>query len=149
MVFLKFLNFFAIFFEFSISRRVGTKRNDTFYILFLGIFKPILAWNEAIVVFLNFLNFLTIFLEFSITRWERNGMEWQFLFSLFLCVLQPILAWNGAKMVFFNFLNVFAIFLEFFISRRVETKRNDTFYILSFSALPTYFGLKWGHNGIF
>ena len=143
------MNFFVIFLEFSISRGVGTKRNDTFYILFLGIFKPILAWNEAIVVFLNFLNFLTIFLEFSITRWERNGMEWQFLFSLFLCVLQPILAWNGAKMVFFNFLNVFAIFLEFFISRRVETKRNDTFYILSFSALPTYFGLKWGHNSIF
>ena len=52
-------------------------------------------------------------------------------------------------MVFFNFLNVFAIFLEFSILRRVGTKRNDTIYVHSFSALPTYFGLKRGHNGIF
>ena len=151
MVFFNFWNFFAIFFEFSISRRVGTKRNGTIIIIFSlsWPFHTYFAWKKAIMVFLNFLNFFTILLEFSITRWERNGMEWQFLFSLFLCVLQPILAWNGAKMVFFNFLNVFAIFLEFSILRRVGTKRNDTFYVLSFSVLSTYFGLKRGHNGIF
>ena len=31
MVFFNFLNFFAIFMEFSISRRVGTERSDNYY----------------------------------------------------------------------------------------------------------------------
>ena len=33
MVLFNFLNFFAIFFEFSIMRQVGTERNDNFYSL--------------------------------------------------------------------------------------------------------------------
>ena len=33
VVFFSFLNFFAIFLEFSITRRAGTKRNDNFYFL--------------------------------------------------------------------------------------------------------------------
>ena len=42
-------------------------------------------------------------------------------------------------MVFLNFQNFFAIFLEFFIQGRVETDRNDNFYLLSFSAFPNLF----------
>ena len=66
-------------------------RNETeryiLYSLFLGIFEPILAGDEAIVVFFNFLNFFAIFLEFSVTRrvgTDRNGMT-VFIFSLSLC----------------------------------------------------------------
>ena len=33
MVYFNFLNFFAFVFEFSITRRVGTKRNDDYYFL--------------------------------------------------------------------------------------------------------------------
>ena len=65
-------------------------RNETeryiLYSLFLGIFEPILAGDEAIVVFFNFLNFFAIFLEFSITHrvgTERNGVT-VFIFSLSL-----------------------------------------------------------------
>ena len=36
MIFFNFLNFFAIFLEFSIARRVGTKRKDNFYILYFS-----------------------------------------------------------------------------------------------------------------
>ena len=54
-------------------------------------------------------------------------------------------------MVFFNFLNFFAILLEFSITRRVGTERNGPIiFIFSLSRpFPTYFGLKWSHNGIF
>ena len=45
------LNFFAIFFEFSLTRRIGMKRNDNFYFLSLRLFQPVLAWNAAEIVF--------------------------------------------------------------------------------------------------
>ena len=84
MVFFNFLNFFAIIFEFSITLRVGTKRNGKFYILsFLGTFQSVLAWNDAKMVLLNF---FAIFLEFSITRrvgTERNDNFYFFSFSAF------------------------------------------------------------------
>ena len=72
----------------------------------------------------------------------RNGTEWQFLFSLFLIIFQPVLAWDEPIVAFFSFFNFFAIYLEFSISRRVGTKRNDTFYILSFSAFSNLFWLE-------
>ena len=45
MVFLNFLNFFAIFLEFSITDWVGTGRNDNFYFLSFSAF-PDLFWLE-------------------------------------------------------------------------------------------------------
>ena len=44
-VFYNFLNFFAIFLEFSITPRVRTKRNDIFYLLFFSAF-PNLYWFQ-------------------------------------------------------------------------------------------------------
>ena len=65
--FFNFLNFFSIFLEFYITRRIRTKRKDKFFfLLFLSLFQPILAWNESIRVFITFTNFVAIFLEFSI-----------------------------------------------------------------------------------
>ena len=69
------------------------------------------------------------------------------MFSLFLGLPQSILARKEAQMVFLNFLNFFAIFLEFSISRRVRTKRNDNFYLLSFSAFPNLFWLEMNPYG--
>ena len=45
MVFFNFLNYFAIFLEFSITRWVGTKRNDNFYFLYFLDFSN-LFWLE-------------------------------------------------------------------------------------------------------
>ena len=78
----KFSNYFATFLEFSISCRVGTKTEwYLLYSLFLGLYQPILAWNEAIIIFFNILKFFAIFLEFSIScrvGTERNGMTVSF-----------------------------------------------------------------------
>ena len=144
MVFVfNFWNFFAIFLEFSISRRVGTKRHGTIIIIFSlsRPFQTYFAWKEAIVVFFNFLNFFAIFLEFSITRrvgTERTGPI-NFFFFLHLVIFQPFLAWNEAIMVYFNFLNFFASLLEFSITRRVGMERTDNFYFFSFSAFSNLF----------
>ena len=154
MVFVNIFNFFAIFLEFSIMHWVGTEWNDNFYFRCFSDITNQKAWNEAIMVSFNFLNFFAIFLEFSITR--RVGMERMdnFYFLSFTAFLQRILARNEVTMVFFNF---FVIFLKFSITHQVVTTRNDNFYFLSFQSFwslfsqsfPTYFGLKWSHNGIF
>ena len=41
--FSNFLNFFAIFYEFSITRRVGTKRNDNFYFPCFSVYSNLLC----------------------------------------------------------------------------------------------------------
>ena len=86
MVFLNFFEFFAIFFEFSITSRVGTHWNDFFFslllsiskliFLFLGLPQHILPRKAAIIVF-------SIFLEFSITgRVGTRRNDFFFFFSL-------------------------------------------------------------------
>ena len=142
MVYFSFPNFVAIFLEFSISRLVGTERNDNFYFLSFSAFSNLFWLERSTMVFFNFFNFFTIFfLIFYYASW-RNGTDRKFLFFLFLGIFQPILAWNEAVMVYFNFFNFIAIFLEFSVSRRVGTERNDNFYILSFSAFSNLFWLE-------
>ena len=109
MVFFNFLNFFAIFLEFSITRRVGTERNDNFYffsfsafsnlfrdnfyfLFFTSFLQPILALNESIMVFFKFLNIFAIFLEISITCRERNRMK-----ILIVSVSHPLSTYFGWK----------------------------------------------------
>ena len=98
MVFFNFLNFFAIFLEFSITRRVGTERNDNFYFLSFSsfLFQPILACNEAIMVLFHLMNFFAIFLEFSFKRrveMERNDnfyfLSFSALSNLFWLEMKP------------------------------------------------------------
>ena len=73
MLVFNFLNFFAIFFEFSITGQVRTHRNDFFlfwFSLFLGLPQLILAWKEATMVFFNFFwIFLLLFLNFLLRVW--------------------------------------------------------------------------------
>ena len=130
--------------EFSSTRLVGTKRNETIIFIFhiSHPFPTYFGLKWTIIVFF-FFEFFTIFMEFSITHWvgtERNGTI--IFISLFLIFFQPILAWNKFLMVFFNFLNFFVIFLEFSITRWAGTKRNNNFYFLSFSASSNLFWLE-------
>ena len=62
MVFSKFLNFFAIFLELSITGRVGTQRNDFFYLLSFMAF-PNLFWlvKKLRWCFLIFIIFMLFF----------------------------------------------------------------------------------------
>ena len=139
MVFFNFLNFFAIFLEFSITLWVGTKRNDNFYFLSLSLFQPILARNDARMDFYHFFNFFASFFGIFCYASSGNEMEQRFLFSQFLGLFKPILAWNEATMVFFYF---FSLFLEFSITCRVITELKDNFYFFSFSAFSNLFWLE-------
>ena len=140
MVFLYFYNFFAIFFEFSITGRVGTKRNDNFYFLSFSAFFNLL-WLQKTPwwCFLIFWICLLLFCNFLLrVEQERNGII-IFIFSL----SQSFRTYFGLKWsftVFINFFNFFAIFLEFSITGRVRTKRNDNFHFLSF---PAFYNLLW------
>ena len=124
-----FCNFFGIFYY--ASCRNGTDRRFLFF-LFLGIFQPILTWNEAIMVYFNFPNFIAIFLEFSVSRLvgtERNGTI-IFIFSH----SRPFQTYFGLKGPQWYFL-IFSIFLLFFFlifyyaSWRNGTDRKFLFFL--------------------
>ena len=86
MIFFNVLNFVAIFLEFSITRRVGTKRNDNFYFLSFSAF-PYLFWLEMNpygyllllrILLLFFWNFLII------GRWVGTDRNNNFHYLSFL-----------------------------------------------------------------
>ena len=88
IVFYNFFSFYAIFFLFSITCRVGTEQNNNFYFLsflaFLNLFLLQMMWNWYSSNFLNF--FAAICLEFSIAHWvgmKRNDNFYFFSFSAF------------------------------------------------------------------
>ena len=117
------------FSEFSITRWVGTKRKDNFFFsLFLGIFQPILAWNEAIIIFVKF--FCYFFWNFLL-RVVYERIE-TIIFIFFL--LHPPSTYGGKKWShngIFNFLEIFCYFFWIFnyALGRNETERQ---YLLSF-----------------
>ena len=136
-----FFNFFAIFLEFSLSRREGTKRSDNFYFLsFSALFnifchdmKPYWYFSISWIFLLFFWNFLLSFGK------ERNKTM-VFIISLSqLSITYFGLEWSRNGI--FQFLNFFSIFLEFSLPRREGTKRSDNFYFLSFSAFSHLFWL--------
>ena len=92
MIFLNFPNFFSIFLEFSIMRRVITKWNDNFFFPLSQHFQPILALNEVTMVFFIF---FPIFLEFSITRQVGTEQDDRFYFTPFSAF--PPLFWLEMK----------------------------------------------------
>ena len=68
MVLFNFLEFFCYFygiFYYALGR--NEKERQDLLSPFLGVFQPILALNEAIMVFFSFLNIFEFFLEFSIS----------------------------------------------------------------------------------
>ena len=83
----KFFEFFTIFLEFSITRCVGTKRNDNFcFPSFSAFFNVFWLEMKPQWYFFNFLKFFPIFLEFSITRQvetEQNDSFYFLTFSVF------------------------------------------------------------------
>ena len=139
---------FLIFLEFSSTRLVGTKRNETIIFIF-DISPPFptyfgLKWT--IIVFLLFFEFFTIFTEFSITLrvgTKRNDNSYFLSFpsfsNLFWLIMRP--HW---------FFWIFLLFFWNFLLHIGQEWNGIIIFIFSLSQpLPTYFGLKWGGNGIF
>ena len=133
---------FFIFLQFSITRRVGTKRNGNFYFPSFSSFSY-LFWLEMkpYWYFLNFRIFLLFFLNFQFrVGLKRNGTI-IFIFSLsrpFPTCFDLKESYNGI----FNFLNFFAILLEFSITRSGGTERTDNIYFFTFSAFSNLFWLE-------
>ena len=148
MVFFNFLNFFAIFLEFCITRHVGAERKFLFS-LFLGLFQPILASKEAIIVFFWFFEFFCYSFGISITGQEGTKRNDNFYFPSF----SAFPAYFGLKRSHHGIFEFFSIFLPFFgdFLLRVGHERNGMIiFIFSLSqSFPTYFGMKWSRNRIF
>ena len=133
------MKFFAIFLEFSITRWVGTKRNNIFYFLYFSTISN-LFWLEMKPqwYFLIFLNFVIFFWNFLLPVWSEGNGNKIFIF-LFLGRSQLILAWNEATIVFFDFFEFSSLFLEFSVTNPIGRKRKDNFYVFSFSAFSNLF----------
>ena len=78
-----FFNFFFNFFG-NFLARVEYERNSglNFFSLFLYLFHPVMAKNNAGKGFFNFLNFFAIFLEFSSSGWIGTEFGTKIFFSL-------------------------------------------------------------------
>ena len=150
MIFLNFLNFFAIFFEFCTTDEIGTERNDNFYFLSFSFFST-QFWlqKKPQRYFIIFWFFFANFLEFSITlrvRRKQNDNFYFLSFSVFSCLF-----WLEMKPYWFFW--IFWFFLLFFWNfvLRMWLERNGT-RIVIFSRswpFPPYFVFKGSHNGIF
>ena len=115
MVYFNFFNFIAFFLEFSISRWVGTERNES--IIFIFSFSHLFQTYFGLKRIHNrIFYFFVIFLEFSITRPVGTKRNDNFYILSFSSFLQLFLARNEAIMVFFKSLNFFAIFFLIFYS---------------------------------
>ena len=115
---------------------------------FLGLFQPIMAWNEATTVFLNFWNFFSIFFEFFFTF--RVGTKWNYnfcfpsfsaFFNLFWIEMKP-------QWIFFIFLNSFLFFWNFPLPVRLARNLTIVFIFSRSQRFPPYFGLRRSHNSI-
>ena len=143
------MNFFVIFYEFSITRLVGTKRNDNFYFPSLSVYSNLL-WLEMKpqwyfyllgICFLFFWNFLLR------VGYERNGMI-IFVFRLsrhFPTCFGYKRSHNG---IFLIFLNFFLFFWNFLLRVRLAQNRSIVFIFSLSQHFPHYFGFKWSHNSI-
>ena len=144
MVLFNFLNFFAIFLEFSIMHQIETERNDNFYFLsFLAISK--LYWLEMKPqwYFFYFLNFFAISVEFSIMRQvgtERNDNfsfpPFSSSFNLWWLEMEPLCYF----LIFFEFFCVF--FLNFLLRVGQERSRTTIFIFFLSRPFPTNSGFK-------
>ena len=137
--------------EFYITHRVGTEQNGTIIFIF-SLFQPLstyfgLKWgsNGIFLIFLIFLLFcFGIFYYKSGT--ERNGNFYFLSFLAFSCLLWLKMKPQWYFLIFWIFLPYFLNFL----SRLGQEWNGRIISIFSHSqSFPTYFGLKWSHNGIF
>ena len=77
----------------------------------------------------------------------RNETKHKFVFSLFFGIFQPIFAWKRShNCIFWIFLQFLLIFL---LRVGLERSGKIIFIFLISQSIPTYYGLKWSHNGIF
>ena len=118
--FFLFFEFFLLFFlEFSITRQIGKKRNDSFYFLPFSAFSN-LFWLE---IKPQWFFFFVLVMEFSITRrveTKRNDNFYFLYFSAFSNLFWVEMKPQWYVLIFF-FFSCYGIF--YYVSGRNETER--------------------------
>ena len=137
--------------EFSITLRVGTKRNDNFYFLYFPAFSNLFWLIKPHWYFLIFWIFLLFFWKFLFHIGQERIGTIIFIFSL----SQPLPTYFGFKWGSNGIFLIFIIFLLFcfgifyYTSGRNGTERNDNYSFFSFPSFSSLFWRKWSHNDIF
>ena len=133
------------------THQLGTERNDDFYLFSFSAFSNLL-WLEMKLLwyYFNLLNcFFAIFLEFSLTC--QAGMKRSNNFYFLSSSAFSNQFWlEITPWWYFLIFWIFSLFFWNFLLH-IGSERNRTIiFIFSLSrTFPTYFGLKWSHNGIF
>ena len=140
-----FLFFFKIFLPGSSMNGI---RDKIFFSLFLDLFHPNLAKNNAGKRFFNFFNFFDIFFGIFFLRSSMNGILDKFFF-LFLGLSLPLLDRNNAGINFLNFLNFILFFFGIFLPGLSMNGIRDKIFFLSFSAFLVLFWLKIMRKEVF
>ena len=133
------MNFFAIIFEFFVTRRMGTEQNGTIMFIF-SLSHPFpsyfcLKWSQNVICY-----FFGIF-YYASGRNVRNDNFYFLPFSSF-----SNLFWHEMKPEWY-----FWIFCHFFGIFCYSSGRNGTIiFVFTLSQhFPPYFAWKWSHDGIF
>ena len=113
-----------------------------FFSLFLCLFHPVLAKNNARSRFFNFMTFFFNFYRNFLARVEYERNSGPNFFSRFLFLSHPILAKNNARNSFFNSLNFLAIFFGISFHGSSMNRIQVENFFLSFSAYLIPFWLK-------
>ena len=136
--------------EFSSTCLVGTKRNDNFSFPYFSSFSDLfwLEMNHYRISFIFWIFYYCYGIFYYTSGRNETKRNDNFYFLSFPAFSN--LFWFIMKPHWYFF--IFWIFLLFFWNflLHIGHERNGTiFFIFSLSQpLPTYFGLKWGSNGI-
>ena len=141
------MNYFAIFFEFFATCRIGTLRMCNFYFLFFSSFSN-QFWLEMNPQWYFFIFYF--FLEFSSARlvgMKRNDNIYFPYFSSFSDLFWLEMNHYRISFIYWIFYYFYCIF--YYASGRNGTEWNDNFCFSLSQPFHVYFSLKWSHNDIF
>ena len=122
LTFFIFWIFLQFFLEFSCPGRVWTEFGTKIFFLFLSLYRPGLAKNNAWKRFFIFLNFFAIFFRIFFPSPSTNGNQEKNFFPVFFGLSTSVLANNNSRKRFFNFLIFFLFFSKFSCPGQVWTE---------------------------
>ena len=94
-----------------------------------------------------FLNFFR--LEFSITHWVGTKRNANLYFLSFSAFSNQFLLEKKPKLYFLNFWTYLQFLMNFLLRVGLERNGMIIFIFPVSQSIPTYYGMKWSHNGSF
>ena len=97
---------------------------------------------------LQFFDLFSICLEFYITRWVGTKRNANLYFLSFSAFSNQFLLEKKPKLYFLNFWIYLQFLMNFLLRVGLERNGMIVFIFPVSQSIPTYYGLKWSHNGI-